>query len=155
MVVTACTKRKGKERGPAREVYKGAVRNLFYLAEEMGFECYVLSAKYGLISCEDEIEPYDVYLNELGEREREELKRSVESSCSALRGPWDVAIFHLSSNYASLLSCYIEAERALIIGSRPPNLVSGREVVYRYKTLGERNKILKEARRYLEELLQG
>ena len=150
-MLTSCTKRKGRERGPAKEVYKGSVRNLFKLAEEMGFECFVVSAKYGLIGCDEVIEPYDVYLKELNDQGLKRLKVIISSKCPKLRGPWEVVITNLSSAYASITCCEILAQRALIIGSRPPGLRALYEVHYKYKTLGERNRLLKNIKELIRE----
>ncbi|ALU12133.1 hypothetical protein EYM_00685 [Ignicoccus islandicus DSM 13165] len=155
LVITNCTKRKRSFRGPAKEIYMGSVRNLFRLAEEMGLHCYVLSAKYGLIRCDETIEPYDSYVKDLNEMELIELKEKVRRRCNEVRGPWDLVITNLSSSYAPLLDCEIVTERALIIGTRPPKLSSSQEVAYSFKTLGERNKLLGNVRELLSNLLSS
>lgn len=56
---------------PARELYTSTwfVKARCY-AESMGTPWYILSAKYGLVSPNQVIEPYDQTLNEMGKSER-------------------------------------------------------------------------------------
>ena len=143
LVLTYCTKRKKKEGGPARRVYAGPTRNLFVLAEKLNAKCYILSAKHGLISCDDEIEPYELYLDDLGKADLEKLKEEVEKSCSKLKGPWKLAVVNLSAKYAKLLeSCTVYAEYAIVLG-KFYNVRARRTLHIIPKTIGERSSLLK------------
>ena len=143
LIVTNCSKRKSRRGGPAKEVYRGPIRNLFRLSEKLGASCYVVSAKYGLLSCEEHIEPYDVYLGDLGSSELEELRKVITNKCRELTGPWRLAIINLTSKYSEVFQCAIEAEYALVIGKfhniRAKRLM--RRVIP--KTIGQRSSILK------------
>ena len=147
--MTSCTKRKGKEPAKAKHLYRGPVRRLFDLADKLNARCYVLSAKHGLISCEDVIAPYDVYLGGLTREQIADLKRRISERCGVLEGPWRLSVIHLSSKYASIIDCNIVSEKALVIGSPPKGLKAGRLKVVKYKTLGERARLLAS----LDELL--
>ncbi len=144
LVLTSCTKRKRREPGRAKEVYIGPVKHLFSIAEKLEASCFVFSAKHGLISCDDYIEPYDTYLGELNDRQLTDLLNRVRERCHLVKGPWDLAIIHFSKTYAKLFPCEIKTKRAIVIGAPIERLNSNEVVVLRYKNMGERAKILKE-----------
>ena len=144
LIVTNCSKRKSQRGGPAKEVYRGPIKNLFRLSEKLGATCYVVSAKYGLLSCEEHIEPYDTYLGDLGSSELEELRNTITSRCKELAGQWKLAIINLTSKYSEIFQCTIEAEYALVIGKFYN--IKAKRLVRRIipKTIGQRSSILRK-----------
>ena len=71
MVLLGCVKEKGSERCAARNLY---VSDLFgkrrAYAEASGKPWYILSAKLGLIDPDEEIDPYDLRMDDLSAQER-------------------------------------------------------------------------------------
>ena len=124
---------------------------MFRVYEKHGGRCYVVSAKYGIIDCEEEIEPYDVYLASLSPHQLEILKKKISKRCYELKGPWNVVVTNLSSKYSRLLDCNIVAEKALVIGSKPVNLKAEKVVIYKFRTIGQQYHYLSK----LEELLES
>ncbi|ABU82461.1 hypothetical protein Igni_1285 [Ignicoccus hospitalis KIN4/I] len=115
---------------------------MFVLAERLGARCFVLSAKYALIECDARVEPYELYLGELGPEERERLKRRVGERCDELRGPWYLAVVNLSGRYSEVFPCRVEARYAVVIGK--VDVVSAEKALRLVpKTIGQRNSALK------------
>ncbi|NPA85297.1 MAG: hypothetical protein GXO07_04750 [Crenarchaeota archaeon] len=142
LVLTQCTKRKRRAPGPAKLVYSGSVKNLFLFSERVGAKCFIISAKYGLISCDEYIEPYDLYLKDLGLEEKASLRDALSSRCKEVEGPWLAAVVNTSREYSEVFGCKVRAEYALLIGK---GARVEAEVVYQVtpKTLGERASLLK------------
>ena len=155
LVLTYCTKRKRRKAGRAREVYAGPVKNLFALSEAIGAKCYILSAKYGLISCDDYVESYDLYLKELGRESLNALREAVSRKCGEVEGAWDVAVINMSQAYSEAFPCTIRARRALVIG-KFRGVAAERLVKVVPRTLGERAKVLRALGRVrsLEDLVR-
>ena len=63
ILILGCSVLKTSEPGPARIVYAGRIVRLGVdYAKLMGYECLILSGKYGLITPDTIIEPYDMRL---------------------------------------------------------------------------------------------
>ncbi|UXD22786.1 hypothetical protein IPA_08230 [Ignicoccus pacificus DSM 13166] len=152
LVITSCTKRKRKGRGKAKEIYMGPIKNIFLIADELNAKCFILSAKYGIISCEDEIESYDKYLGNMSKEEVKELMDKIKRRCEDLKGPWELVITNMSSKYAAILECPIVAKNALIIGTPPKGLRAEEARVYKFKTVGEWYSLMKRIKELLGEL---
>ncbi len=154
LLLTHCTKRKRARRGKAKEVYSGPIKNLFVMAERLGMSCFVLSAKYGLITCDEVIEPYDVYLGELEGERLEELKALVREQFRLIDKRWDLAVIALTKAYSALLPRPVKARRAVVIGYG--NVEAEKVVVVKPRTLGQRYKLYRELGEVgsLEELLR-
>jgi len=140
------------EPAKAKDLYLGPIKHLFKLAELLDASCFVLSAKYGLVDCEEFIEPYDVYLGNLSKREVDELKARVKRRCDLLRGPWELVVMHLSARYASILDCEIITRKALVVGTPPRGLRAEVLRIVKYRTMGERGKLLASLGELLSQL---
>ena len=79
IILIACCKRKAKEKLPASKLYQGDLfcKSLAYAKGVHPNSIYILSAKYGLVGLEDEIEPYDTTLNTMPALERRDWSRRV------------------------------------------------------------------------------
>jgi len=91
IILVGCVSLKRSYVSPARDLYISPLwegRRAY--AEERGCPWYILSAKYGLLAPDDEIEPYDLKLDELPVDERCEWSQQVfdklESNESVLQG---------------------------------------------------------------------
>ena len=71
-MLTACSKSKLTFRAKAKDMYKGNVfKASIEYAEFLGIKnVYVLSAKYGLLHLDQEIDPYEKTLNKMRKPER-------------------------------------------------------------------------------------
>jgi hypothetical protein len=78
VVLVSCVKRKGPRHTPARLLYTSdwfqKVRNI---VESSGARWFILSARYGLVAPDAEIEPYERTLNTLGVAERKAWAKGV------------------------------------------------------------------------------
>lgn len=67
LILISCVSQKLQRRAKARDLYISPLfrLNLRYAEKLTPDEIYVLSAKYGLLSLEEEIEPYELTLNNM------------------------------------------------------------------------------------------
>lgn len=67
VVLISCVSRKRTRRCKARELYVSTLfkKNLQYAMKLAPHQIFILSAKHGLVELDDEIEPYDLTLNDL------------------------------------------------------------------------------------------
>ena len=66
IVLVGCVKKKRDYKSFAKDLYISPLWNFRRAyAEQLGCSWYILSAKYGLLVPDDEIEPYDLTLNKL------------------------------------------------------------------------------------------
>ncbi len=64
-LVTACGGKKEKSKRKAGLLYKSArIRHLYKRSKELKIPMFILSAKYGLVSADDEIEPYEAVMTD-------------------------------------------------------------------------------------------
>lgn len=72
VVLISCSKSKLAKKAPARDLYTGTLfRRAVCWAEGKGYKWYVVSALYGLVQPDRELDPYDFTLKQLRTRERE------------------------------------------------------------------------------------
>jgi len=80
-LITACGNKKENRKLPAGKIYKSArIRHLYRRSKELKVPFLILSAKYGLVEANKEIEPYDAVMDkrrckELKEQIKEKLKK--------------------------------------------------------------------------------
>jgi hypothetical protein len=79
IVLISCVKKKLSYRAKAEELYISSLFsfNLAYACSLKPDAIYVLSAKYGLVSLDQEIEPYDLTLNTMGENQKKAWAQKV------------------------------------------------------------------------------
>ncbi len=72
IVLISCASKKGPAKARARDLYTSALfrLNLQYAHKLKPDAVFILSAKYGLLALDDEIEPYNVTLNTMNVTER-------------------------------------------------------------------------------------
>ncbi len=93
IVLISCVSKKLPHRAKARELYVSPLfrMNLKYAQQFSPHQVFILSAKYGLLQLDEEIEPYDVTLNEMSARER---RRWTDEVVSQLRDRCDLENDH-------------------------------------------------------------
>ena len=79
IVLISCSSKKLSEKSKAKEIYSSDLfkKNLEYAISLNPDVVYILSAKYGLLNLEEEIEPYNVTLNKMPKNAREDWARDV------------------------------------------------------------------------------
>jgi len=79
IVLISCVSREMPHRARARDLYVSPLfrMNLKYAQQFSPQKVFILSAKYGLVQLDEEIEPYDVTLNKMSARERRDWAAKV------------------------------------------------------------------------------
>lgn len=79
-----CSKKKRTIPCMAREMYRGSLfqKSLTYCLGE-GYDTYILSAKYGLLSLNEKISPYEETLKEKNKQQRKEWASKVQKQIEA------------------------------------------------------------------------
>ena len=79
IVLISCVKQKLNKPAKAKELYVSDLfKKFFAYAKTLSPDMvYVLSAKYGLLNCEEIIEPYELTLNTMGVKERKNWSGKV------------------------------------------------------------------------------
>ncbi len=106
-LVTACGGKKEKTKRKAGLLYKSArIRHLYKRSKELNIPMFILSAKYGLISADDEIEPYEAVMTD--EKCRELLPTLLEKLKD-----FDVVIYFRGGARREYYNCVEEAVNSL------------------------------------------
>ena len=81
IVLVSCVSKKLLHKARARDLYISPLfrMNLTYAQQFSPQKVFILSAKYGLVQLDEEIEPYDVTLNKMSARERRNWATKVVS----------------------------------------------------------------------------
>jgi cytoplasmic iron level regulating protein YaaA (DUF328/UPF0246 family) len=79
IVLISCVSKKRTQRSKARDLYISALfkKNLQYALKLAPDQIFILSAKYGLVGLDDEIEPYNLTLNTMSSSEIKEWASGV------------------------------------------------------------------------------
>ena len=100
IVLVSCVKSKTTGPNPAQNLY---ISDLFQktsaYAKLIGDSWYILSAKYGLLSPDQVIEPYEKTLNKMGAGERKSWAKSVMSDLAKIVTPGDEVVFLAGVKY--------------------------------------------------------
>ncbi|NPA41993.1 MAG: hypothetical protein GXO18_06940 [Aquificae bacterium] len=99
VLITACGSKKESKPCTAGRLYKSSrVRFLHRKAKELNLPFYILSAKYGLISGEEVIEPYDKVMTDKACRE-------LENQIKAVLSKYDTIIFYKGGARREYYNC--------------------------------------------------
>jgi hypothetical protein len=129
----SCSKTKLDRRSRAEELYSSALfRKSLLNALSRKVPYFILSAKYGLLSPDECIDPYDVTLKQMPECQREAWGASVAEAISAKFKSGDVALLLTGNTYRQSIEPHL---RRLGISVVAP--LSG-------KSLGQRLAVLRE-----------
>ena len=81
IILISCTNKKLEEIAPAKEMYTPSpfFRKMRAYAERFGDKWFILSAKHHLLSPEEVIEPYNVFLGDFSKNERKDWAMEVLS----------------------------------------------------------------------------
>lgn len=108
--LVACSKRKRNYRCPAQEMYSKSplFRKAFAYCQKY-YDCvYILSGKYGLLDPKTVIEPYDVDLRRMTEKERKKWAKKVIAQLRKILKRSDRVYFHAGVKYREFLLSELE-----------------------------------------------
>jgi predicted RNA-binding protein len=79
IVLISCVSKKRSSKSKARELYISPLfkKNLHYALKLKPDQIFILSAKYGLVPLDEEIEPYDLTLNTMSSKEVKDWSAGV------------------------------------------------------------------------------
>lgn len=109
-VLISCVSKKLSNKAKAKDLYVSPLfrYNLKYAFSLNPDKIFILSAKYGLVNLDDEIEPYDKTLNKMNKVERREWSEKVLSQLeNKVNLKNDEIIFLAGKNYREYLLPYI------------------------------------------------
>jgi hypothetical protein len=131
IVLISCVKSKRPFRCAAKELY---CSNLFQaqreFAEALARRWFILSAKYGLVSPDQDIEPYEKTMNGASAAEKKAWSEKVLIDLEGKLGPSDRLVITAGENYCRYLIPLLEAKgheveqplKGLSMGYRPGRL---------------------------------
>jgi len=124
-LVTACGGKKENKKLPAGKLYRSArIRHLFRRSKELGVPFFILSAGYGLISGDEEIEPYEAIMTE------ERCRELLPTLLSRLK-EFDVIVYYRGGARKEYLNCI----------ERAAELLKKELVVFGYGNMGDIGKL--------------
>ena len=115
VLLISCGKRKSDSPCPAREMYNSERFTLLKnLADQLGCDWYIISAKYGLLHPDRVIEPYDLCLTSLTEGCRQTWAREIVNDLKRYNRNTTFVVL-ANNEYSSLLSSELSAKGYKII----------------------------------------
>jgi len=106
IVLISCVSKKLENKSKAKDLYASPLfkKNLKYAISLKPDNIFILSAKYGLVGLNEEIEPYDLTLNEMRSNEIKEWAKTVLTQLKKLTDlKIDEFIFLAGNNYRKYL----------------------------------------------------
>ncbi len=99
VLITACGNKKENKPAVAGRLYKSSrIRHLYKRSKELNIPFYILSAKYGLVSCDEIISPYNQIMNK---KQCEKLKDQIEK----VLGNFDIIIYYKGGARKEYYNC--------------------------------------------------
>ncbi len=100
----ACSKTKSADRLPAAALYRSALfRKSMLAAADRADKIHILSAKHGLLGCNDVIDPYDVTLKTMKKAERLTWGKRTGDQLDKVLRPGDTAVLLCGEEYLAPL----------------------------------------------------
>lgn len=106
IVLVSCVSQKRSQKSKARDLYTSALfkKNLQFAHRLSPENIFILSAKYGLVGLDDEIEPYDLTLNAMSAPEIKQWAKGVLGQLSEVSDiQQDQFIFLAGAKYRKYL----------------------------------------------------
>lgn len=104
IIFVSCVRKKESDTLPASDLYISTWFNkASAYAKQIGDRWYILSAKYGLLSPSNIIEPYNKSLNVMPATERKEWAKKVLIQIKEITSPNDELIFLAGTRYREYL----------------------------------------------------
>lgn len=119
IVLISCVSKKLNHKSKAQDLYISQLfqKNLQYAKSLNPDKIFILSAKYGLLRLNEEIEPYDKTLNKMRSNEIKEWANSVLNQLKKLTNlENDEFIFLAGNNYRRFLLPYLKHYKIPMLG---------------------------------------
>ncbi len=117
LVINSCSQGKQPQPAPAREFYTGQLFHMVRKFSELhGFEQRILSGKYGLLTLDDLVDPYDLKITTKADIKRVQEKclyRLVE-----LHKTYDTIIIILGKKYRDVISPIIDSKCLVVFDKK-------------------------------------
>ena len=105
LALIACCSQKLNQSAPAKEVYSSALfTNSRTYVEQQGWDYYILSAKYGLISPDSIIDSYNQTLKTLSKQERNQWGKTVALQVQDVAPPGAKLVVLAGADYRRFLT---------------------------------------------------
>ena len=118
VVLISCSKSKLNHRAPARELYTGQLfKKAVAWAERNAHQWFVISALHGLVTPNQELDPYDYTMKDRRTRERESWAHLVASDLSSYVSKNSHAVLIMPNVYRRFLET--ELQRHAITSEHP------------------------------------
>ena len=124
IALISCSSKKKTFKCKAKEMYSESILfrlTLQYCKQENFDKIFILSAKYGIIELDDNIEPYDITLNKMSKSERDEWGAKITKWININLDIYDEIYIFAGKNYYKHLHIYNKINlpfRNLPIGKR-------------------------------------
>ena len=110
-----CASRKRNARAPARDLYESPLfRKMRAVAEETGAPWFILSAKHGLLEPGQQVDPYDLTLNDMRVSERRSWARGVIAQMERSLPPVDRVVVLAGQKYREFLMDWLTRISAVV-----------------------------------------
>lgn len=119
VVLISCVSKKLHHKSKAQDLYVSPLflKNLKYAKSLNSDKIFILSAKYGLLRLNEEIEPYDKTLNKMRSNEIKEWANSVLNQLKKVTDiEIDEFIFLAGNNYRKFLLPYLKHYKIPMLG---------------------------------------
>jgi hypothetical protein len=110
IILISCVSKKRPIKSKAQDLYISPLfkKNLQYALKQKPDQIFILSAKYGLISLDEEIEPYDLTLNNMSAKEiKNWAKRVLSDLANQADLQQDSFIFLAGAKYRKYLVSHL------------------------------------------------
>jgi Family of unknown function (DUF6884) len=105
-IITSCSKRKLDQKAKACQLYQGQFfKAVAQLSHTLKTDLHILSAKYGLISSNKEIEPYEKRLK--NKRDVNEIRKNLSPIMETIFENYKVIILLMGNLYESIFQDYL------------------------------------------------
>ncbi len=122
-----CASRKRSARAPARDLYESPLfRKMRAVVEELGAPWFILSAKHGLMKPGQQVDPYDLTLNDMRVSERRSWAQGVVAQMERALPPVDRVVVLAGQKYREFLMDWL-TRRAPVVDTPLAHLPIGRQ----------------------------
>lgn len=130
LVLVSCVKSKLTHAAPARELYVSPLfQKMRAFAERAGSPWFILSARYGLVSPDKKIEPYELTLNKMGIAERRAWGQSVTQALAPHLDGIERVIFLAGARYREFLAAPLR-QRGITVQVPMEGLAFGEQLAW-------------------------
>lgn len=117
LVINGCSQGKVSHPAPAREFYTGQLfRMVKRFAEQHNFDQRIVSGKYGLLTFDDLVEPYDMKITTRADVNR--VQEKCLYSLVALHREYDAIIVVLGKKYREVISPILDSKCLVVFDSK-------------------------------------